>query len=353
MPIVEVKTFLERLPGWELECEKVAFCLHNYGILIFRDPRANEQENEDYVDLMEKYFKNASDKYYAGEQLPEAKPEYHFQVGVTPEKIERARNHYEKVKHLPAEDQPQSPFPPTVDMKWRYMWKIGERPAGAQDDFPQVLPEGFPDWEDKMTSWGQKLLQAGTTAAQMAAIGMGLDENAFTKRMEGGAHLLAPTGSDLVRNDVGATLAGFHYDIAFMTIHGKSRYPGLQIWLRNWKKLAVKIPKGCLLMQAGSTFEHITGGYVLSGYHEVMYNEETKRALENVKEQMAVSGNERILWRVSSTLFSHIRGEVDISPMKELAHLMDPVQAATYKRMTAFEKLMEELRATSMTADSK
>jgi hypothetical protein len=78
MPIIDVKTFLERLPGWELECEKVAFCLHNYGILIFRDPRANEQENEEYIDLMEKYFKNASDKYYAGERLSEAKPEYHF-----------------------------------------------------------------------------------------------------------------------------------------------------------------------------------------------------------------------------------------------------------------------------------
>lgn len=31
----------------------------------------------------------------------------------------------------------------------------------------------------------------------MAAIGMGLEKNAFTKRMEGGAHLLAPTGTDL------------------------------------------------------------------------------------------------------------------------------------------------------------
>lgn len=99
-----------------------------------------------------------------------------------------------------------------------------------------------------MDNWGGKLLQAGNTAAEMAAIGMGLEKDTFTKRMNGGAHLLAPTGSDLVRHDVGTTLAGFHYDIAFMTIHGKSRYPGLSIWLRNWKKLSVKIPKGCLLM---------------------------------------------------------------------------------------------------------
>ena len=82
----------------------------------------------------------------------------------------------------------------------------------------------------------------------MAAVGMGLPFDTFSKRMEGGAHLLAPTGSDLSRYDVNTTLAGFHYDIAFMTIHGKSRYPGLSVWLRDWKKVPVKIPDGCLLI---------------------------------------------------------------------------------------------------------
>jgi isopenicillin N synthase-like dioxygenase len=99
-----------------------------------------------------------------------------------------------------------------------------------------------------MNTWGAKLLQTGTTAAEMAAIGMGLQQDTFIKRMQGGAHLLAPTGSDLVRNDVGTVLAGFHYDIAFLTIHGKSRYPGLYVWLRNWKKVPVCIPKGCLFL---------------------------------------------------------------------------------------------------------
>jgi hypothetical protein len=55
--------------------------------------------------------------------------------------------------------------------------------------------------------------------------------------MKGGAHLLAPTGSDLKKNDIGAILAGFHYDIAFLTIHGKSRYPGLYVWTRDNKKM--------------------------------------------------------------------------------------------------------------------
>jgi len=104
--------------------------------------------------------------------------------------------------------------------------------------------------------------------------------------MQGGAHLLAPTGTDLKRYDVGTTLAGLHYDIALLTIHGKSRFPGLYIWLRNWQKIAVSVPKGCLLLQAGSTFEHITGGYVLSGYHEVIYTEATKQALQRAEEEV-------------------------------------------------------------------
>lgn len=297
----------------------MAHCLHKYGILVFKDPRAPESENEEYIDLMENYFEQVAEKFRSGEQVPDAKPEYFFQVGVTPEKIERARNHFERVKHLPEEDKPQSPFPPTEDMKWRFMWKIGKRPEGSQDDFPQVMPEGLnsTEWEGKMNSWGGRLLDAGVVAAEMAAIGMGLKEDTFTKRMQGGAHLLAPTGSDLVRNDVGTTLAGFHYDIAFLTIHGKSRYPGLYVWLRNWKKVAVKIPKGCLLLQAGSTFEHITGGYVLAGYHEVIYTDETKRAMERAKEEAG-----RVLWRVSSTLFSHMRYDTDISPLPELRHLI-------------------------------
>lgn len=66
--------------------------------------------------------------------------------------------------------------------------------------------------------------------------------------MIGGPHLLAPTASDLDKYEVGTAFAGFHYDLNFITIHGKSRYPGLFLWTREKKKLAVKIPDGCLLL---------------------------------------------------------------------------------------------------------
>lgn len=141
------------------------------------------------------------------------------------------------MKRYTAENKPVSPVEPVFDAKWRFMWKIGDRPENAADDFPQVIPKDFEDWESKMDNWGNKLINAVYQVAEMSAIGMGLEKDTFTKKMQGGAHLLAPTGSDLIKNEVGSIFAGFHYDIAFLTIHGKSRFPGLFVWLRNNQKL--------------------------------------------------------------------------------------------------------------------
>ena len=247
---------------------------------------------------------------------------------------------------------PLSKFPPELDAKWRFFWAIGERPVEVADNIPKVIPASFEDWEKRMDKWGNMMIEACFTAGEMAATGMGLKPDTFTSRMRGGPHLLAPTGSDLQKYDVGTTFAGFHYDLNFLTIHGKSRFPGLFVWLRNMKKVAVKIPPGCLLLQAGSMFEHITGGYVLSGYHEVIYTEATKAALEKAR-QDNLEGARRILWRVSSTLFSHIRYDVDLSPLPEMRHMYDEEEAlGKYRRMTAHEKLMEELKAINLAPSS-
>lgn len=197
-----------------------------------------------------------------------------------------------------------------------------------------------------MDNWGNKLINAVYQVAEMSALGMGLEKRAFVDKMQGGAHLLAPTGSDLIKNEVGSIFAGFHYDIAFLTIHGKSRFPGLYVWLRNNQKLQVKVPKGCLLLQAGKTFEHITGGYVLAGFHEVVYTQQTKNACE----QAIAQG--KSTWRVSSTLFSHFRNDVDCSPLPELVKLYKINAAEKFPKMTAFDILMTELSATNMVLES-
>ena len=73
-----------------------------------------------------------------------------------------------------------------------------------------------------------------------------------------------------------------------------------------------------------------------------MYTQATKDALEKVKEQNELGEHKRrVLWRISSTLFSHIRYNVDLSPLKELEHLYNKEEAAIrYPSMTAHEKLI-------------
>lgn len=50
---------------------------------------------------------------------------------------------------------------------------------------------------------------------------------------------------------------------------GKSRFPGLHVWLADGRRLPVSIPPGCLLCQAGKQMEWLTGGQVKAGMHEV------------------------------------------------------------------------------------
>lgn len=152
MPIIDFETYL----AWQeasstdpeaqklarTECQKVAECLHKFGILIIRDPRVNMKDNEEYIDLMENYFERTGELFYTGEKVDDIKPECHYQVGATPEFIEMARNHSEKLKELclTPENTPVSPLEPVLDAKWRFMWKIGERFEGDQADFPQFIP---------------------------------------------------------------------------------------------------------------------------------------------------------------------------------------------------------------------
>ncbi len=82
----------------------------------------------------------------------------------------------------------------------------------------------------------------------------------------------ACAGADLKQHNLLQTAyAGFHYDLNFLTIHGKSRFPGLFVWLRDGQRVAVQVPEGCLLLQAGKQMEWLTGGHVQAGMHEVSH----------------------------------------------------------------------------------
>ena len=350
VPIIDFSVFFDGQDkeAAELECRKVAESFHQFGICIVRDPRVSYQKNDEYIDMVESYFEEVSEKFYRGEALEDSRPELSYQTGVTPESIEKARNHETVVNRLEGENKPMTPYPVENDAKWRFFWPIGERPESLQNEVPKVYPANFPQWEEKMDQWGNHMVDACYTAAEMAAIGMGLEKDNFTSKMQLGQHLLAPTASDLMKYEVGTAFASFHYDLNFITIHGKSRFPGLFLWKRDWTKIQAKVPEGCLLLQAGIMFEWLTGGYVLAGFHEVVYTDQTKAVRDAKIKKREETGEKLSTWRISSTLFSHIRHDVDLSPLPELSHLYTAEDKEKYFPCTAFEKLIEELKAINL-----
>ena len=115
-------------------------------------------------------------------------------------------------------------------------------------------------------------------------------------------------------------LAGFHTDLNFLTIHGRSRYPGLNIWARNTgKRISVKFPStgdgNYLLVQAGKQLEHVTGGLVKAGFHEVIVNQKTLETIESRGQAFP----DRPLIRISSTFFWHLSSDYDLVPVPALA----------------------------------
>lgn len=340
VPIVDTKEFLSGSSRANAECEKAAEGFHKYGCLIIKDPRVNEGHNSEFVDLMERYFTKRGQSFYNKQKVDDIFPELGYQTGATPEYIEKARDHCDLMKKYGDEHKPQSICPPQFDAKWRFFWRVGEKASNdTMIDPPKTLPKDFPEWETTMDKWGYLMLNCVYTVAEMSAIGLGLPAKCFTDRMKGGAHLLAPTGSDLERYRQGTVFAGFHYDLNFITIHGKSRFPGLFVWLRTGEKMPVAVPDGCLLLQSGIQFEMLTGGYIPAGYHEVIYTEKTEEAYLKAK---ALS---KPTWRVSSTLFAHMRYDVPLQPLGRFA---TKESCEKYPTIKAHDQVMEELKAISL-----
>ena len=175
-----------------------------------------------------------------------------------------------------------------------------------------------------MNTWGNKLYQSVWVISKALAIGLNMHPHYFQQLLLYGPHLLAPTGTDLERFGTENTvMAGYHYDLNFLTCHGKSCYPGLFIWLKNGSRISVKIPDGCLLMQAGMQLEWLTGGYIKAGFHEVVVSLDTLKKIEENKKM------KKSLWRVSSTFFSHCRSDAWLEPFNNTNKKYPRIQAGT------------------------
>ena len=87
--------------------------------------------------------------------------------------------------------------------------------------------------------------------------------------------------------------------------------------------------------------EYLTAGAVLRGFHEVVTTEATVAAASVAHATGAST------WRVSSTLFSHIRSDESLAPVGRFG--MQPA-AAHYNRL-AGDQVAEELRAIALAAE--
>lgn len=320
---------------YQAACCEIAMALHKYGAVLVKDSRVDSQHNESFQDMMEAYFAQS-------DGVDDARPQHAYQVGVTPSRTEQARSNVEVKKRLTGDDEPKTKRIPDMDIKWRFFWRIGPPPPTT--NFPRlnmdpVVPRNMPMWAETMDRWGELMMGAVTVVSEMVAVGLKLPPDAFTRLMAFGPHLLAPTGSDLANCSEGQVLAGFHTDLNFLTVHGKSRYPGLYIWSTDGHKLEVRVPEGYLLVQAGLQIEHLTAGYIKAGFHEVVV---TGAAMALLSERQA-SGKSP--WRISSTCFGHIQSDQLLQPLGMFA---SPQGMKSYPPILAGNQVQSELRAIAL-----
>jgi len=331
--VVDVSNFLKDKSSQTsvADCQLLAQTLKETSCLIIKDPRVSEEDNNKFLDMMERYYDLPHET-----KMKDVHPELSYQLGATPEFTELPRDHKDKIQALDSKNAAHVPTGP--DPKWRYFWRIGPRPEATKYpelNAPPVIPTNFPEWSSVMDKWGYLMLTSIHTVAEMLAIGLNLPSTTFMDLLQKGPHLLAPTGSDLGRfSQTDTIFAGFHYDLNFLSIHGKSRFPGLFIWLRDGTRHLVKVPDGCLLIQAGKQLEWLTGGLITAGFHEVVVAPETQGAIERAKAE------KRSIWRVSSTLFSHVASDEVLEPLKPFVSLESEKK---YPSVLAGDQVAEEL----------
>ena len=346
IPTFDLSDFLHTGQVDSSLCKEMAHCLRDAGIVVIRDPRVTADEATAFTGLMQRYYSQEK-----SELMKDARPECAYQVGVTPENTECAKcandpKCLQTIDQMPAEHRPHKPTSP--DPKWRFFWRIGPRPAKSafpEQNLEPVVPAAFPEWRETMDAWGAKMLAALEATTELLAIGLGLERSSLRELMRNGPHLLAPTGSNLERYDeIGTIFAGWHTDLNFLTIHGKSNFPGLYVWLRDGKKMAVKVPSGCLLIQAGQQMEYVTGGYVKAGFHEVVVDDDTRAAAESARRQG------KSLWRISSTMFGTVRSDATLEPFERFR---SQPTASKYPPLPAGQQVLNELMAIGMADDLK
>ena len=94
----------------------------------------------------------------------------------------------------------------------------------------------------------------------------------------------------------------------------------------------MQLPENHILVQSGRQLEWLTGGYLKAGFHEVIHTE----AVEARRQQRLKEGKSP--WRVASTMFCHVQGDLTIEPYDKFR---SPEVDKQYPNLTALEYLVK------------
>ncbi len=347
--VVDLEPYLARGVAGDLkDCHRLVEILRDTSLVIVRDPRVSSEDNDRYLDLMERYFAQP-DEVIAKDK----RPEFHYQVGVS--EREMPRDHRALIATMPVEHWPYlTPRDYPGDPRWRFFRNLGTPPPETKFprlNAPQVIPAGFEaEWATTMDTWGEKMLASIYTIAEMIAVSFNLPLHTFTEKFRNAPHLIAPNGVDLVKYQrEGTVFNAFHYDLNWGTIHGRARFPGLRLWPRAGAPFVARVPEGCLLFQVAKQLEWQTGGYFRAGFHEVVQLHETLAAVGTA------------IWtkhpaiRVSSTVFGHVASDELLAVLDNFVKAIDPTYRsrvlALYPPILTGHQVEQELEAIGFKKD--
>lgn len=329
-----------------LDCKQVAEDLEQRGLTLVRDARVNDTVRVSYLSMMDQFWKLPEEK-----KLEYVRAETMHQMGYTPPRTERpgrSQERIEIVNKMAPWNRPYSNMDPRAlnlgDSKVRWFHAPVYRESSLQyawfNRMDNQAPEGFPQWLALSDLWGQMLHATAMTILEMAALGWGSeDPKLFTRMLHLGPHLLAPTGSDLIKHGTPKeVLAGFHNDTGCLTVHGKATHPGLRAWTRDSRVFDVKVPQGCVLAQAGRQFEWLTGGRALRGFHEVVVADQ-KQLQDEIAEAKRLG---RQLFRTATPMFLHVQSDKTVEP---IGPFVTEQSRAKYEPFVSGARLLKAVKA--------
>lgn len=159
-----------------------------YGALILHDSRVEEEDNVNFLNLLEDYFSQPDELLKRDER-----PELAYQVGVTLENTEKPvcavhEPCLDVINRLEPSERPLDISGHNPDPKCRFFWRLSSQPpyktAFPGINTPNIIPDAEPfrsSWVPILEKWGTCMRQAVEDVAQMTAAGLGLDRTAFTE----------------------------------------------------------------------------------------------------------------------------------------------------------------------------